>query len=75
MFDSSPKFLYNVHKNISQSGKLLYKMTKVFPKIDAESVENFVEKFLCKLHNNVKNYLCKMTIKIFIFSNLNKKDP
>ena len=38
MFDSSPKFLGNVHKNISQSGKLLCKMTKVFPKLDVENL-------------------------------------
>lgn len=38
MFDSSPKFLCNVHKNISQSGKLLCKMTKVFPKLDVENL-------------------------------------
>lgn len=38
MFDSNPKFLCNVHKNISQSGKLLCKMTKVFPKLDVENL-------------------------------------
>lgn len=57
MFDSSPKFLCNVHKNISQSGKFLCKMTKVFPKLDVENLLKVLKTLLKNFYANCTTML------------------